>query len=984
MSAGVRTTSLPRGTVVEIIGHIDAGGTTRTIGRQSIGEFVNHLLDLAGMAPSELAEISGKLEKEISDRLKDRGDLTASLQEVSTILTKAVYDLRKATVVTTALKPLPTLVEQALARIGLIEARPLEIRVTGERLEYRVPGTPSWKTVLQIPDITGAAGRDGADLIDLTPRNRPGDSPHLFSPSLAGGDIRALPGLPAAWVAVADGGRVARLPTGGVVRSRRYVPVEPGRAYVARFAVRRSANATDPSNDTVRCGLLCLDQAGSAVGTVIVRDFLDLTTAQGRREVVKVAAASNAAGVDVVFPERTRYACAFVQAFGGAQGTDIEVVDLVDLTDGALLSADLSAFEARMGAQESYQAGARLDAIEAAVGNQAVATYASRAVAAGSQVPASAQVLRVLGGDQPGDRRNYLYRRSAGVPSDGFISADGAVWERVATEAPRFTGVGRVERLKIGFGDAPVYAGALAVGVDWASDAPTIIVPDGHQLDFNELRQTFTLRGSSRASWFNFVIHADANSHENSNVYPGIGILINDGAGTVKGFYSRVEIGRANSGGVAIARVGGVTDRAGSNFTAGDQCSIDNEDAAKPVNVGYWLHSNKYFHDKAQLDHGLLGSIDIEVQQAFVQCFAGGPGNFASLISADGKELLYSVDRFGNVNARNVQARSGLKIGGPDGEGVIQFLRAEDSVVAGQMSFDPETQATVFDNALGLGYHSFVVNGVERWRLDKDSLAPGLDAAYTLGTATKRPSTIFSATPTIATSDQRYKADQGDVPAAVLRAWGRVRTRFFQFKDAVAEKGADKARLHIGLYAQEVEAAFRAEGLDPWRYALLCRDPVFTTVERTRTVTRRKMETVTVDHVETVVEGGTAVRRVVPREVLQPVVEMLPLLDADGGPVMESYVDGYDERQVEGRDGVATTVREPVMRRRPAMHAEPVMEEVEEPYREDVPSGEDRLGLRYEACLVLEAAWLRAELAGQAATISNLAARLAAVESRAG
>jgi hypothetical protein len=45
----------------------------------------------------------------------------------------------------------------------------------------------------------------------------------------------------------------------------------------------------------------------------------------------------------------------------------------------------------------------------------------------------------------------------------------------------------------------------------------------------------------------------------------------------------------------------------------------------------------------------------------------------------------------------------------------------------------------------------------------------------------------------------------------------------FRFKDAVAIKG-DAARIHVGVIAQEVMAAFTAEGLDAMRYGLMCYD----------------------------------------------------------------------------------------------------------------------------------------------------------------
>jgi hypothetical protein len=45
----------------------------------------------------------------------------------------------------------------------------------------------------------------------------------------------------------------------------------------------------------------------------------------------------------------------------------------------------------------------------------------------------------------------------------------------------------------------------------------------------------------------------------------------------------------------------------------------------------------------------------------------------------------------------------------------------------------------------------------------------------------------------------------------------------FRLKDAVAKKG-DDARIHIGVIAQDVKAAFEAEGLDAYRYAIIGED----------------------------------------------------------------------------------------------------------------------------------------------------------------
>lgn len=101
----------------------------------------------------------------------------------------------------------------------------------------------------------------------------------------------------------------------------------------------------------------------------------------------------------------------------------------------------------------------------------------------------------------------------------------------------------------------------------------------------------------------------------------------------------------------------------------------------------------------------------------------------------------------------------------------------------------------------------------------------GDDNSRSLGSAAKRWSVVYAATGTINTSDEREKQDIADLDAAEKRAAVALKglVKKFRFKDAVAAKG-DGARIHVGVIAQEVVAAFQAEGLDPMRYAILCYD----------------------------------------------------------------------------------------------------------------------------------------------------------------
>jgi hypothetical protein len=84
---------------------------------------------------------------------------------------------------------------------------------------------------------------------------------------------------------------------------------------------------------------------------------------------------------------------------------------------------------------------------------------------------------------------------------------------------------------------------------------------------------------------------------------------------------------------------------------------------------------------------------------------------------------------------------------------------------------------------------------------------------------------IHATNGTIQTSDENEKQDIASMTTAELAVGKRLSTLFktFRWKDKVTEK-ADKARTHSGIIAQEVKAAFEAEGLDATKYALFCSD----------------------------------------------------------------------------------------------------------------------------------------------------------------
>jgi len=95
------------------------------------------------------------------------------------------------------------------------------------------------------------------------------------------------------------------------------------------------------------------------------------------------------------------------------------------------------------------------------------------------------------------------------------------------------------------------------------------------------------------------------------------------------------------------------------------------------------------------------------------------------------------------------------------------------------------------------------------------------DNAIDLGDSGTRWDDIYATNGTIQTSDRNEKQDieaLSDAETAVAVACKGL-LRKFRWIDSVEEKG-DDARIHFGIIAQDLQAAFAAEGLDAGRYAM--------------------------------------------------------------------------------------------------------------------------------------------------------------------
>jgi hypothetical protein len=110
------------------------------------------------------------------------------------------------------------------------------------------------------------------------------------------------------------------------------------------------------------------------------------------------------------------------------------------------------------------------------------------------------------------------------------------------------------------------------------------------------------------------------------------------------------------------------------------------------------------------------------------------------------------------------------------------------------------------------------------WAKFDAEVDPAGDNTRQLGNATLRWKQLVAGTATISTSDELLKQQISDIPDAWLDAWSEVNFIRYKFNDAVAEKGADNARWHVGVIAQRIEEAFIRHGADAFDVGILCYD----------------------------------------------------------------------------------------------------------------------------------------------------------------
>ena len=155
--------------------------------------------------------------------------------------------------------------------------------------------------------------------------------------------------------------------------------------------------------------------------------------------------------------------------------------------------------------------------------------------------------------------------------------------------------------------------------------------------------------------------------------------------------------------------------------------------------------------------------------------------------------------------------------GTSDGE-IVRF--AKDGSTVGQISgYSGDLVIGTSDTGL------FFNNTSNHIKPANASTGANRDNAIDLGSSGSRWAVVRAGTGSINTSDRNEKQDIEELSDAEQRVAVACKSliRKFKFNDAVEAKGND-ARIHVGIIAQDLQAAFASEGLDASRYAMFCSD----------------------------------------------------------------------------------------------------------------------------------------------------------------
>lgn len=143
-------------------------------------------------------------------------------------------------------------------------------------------------------------------------------------------------------------------------------------------------------------------------------------------------------------------------------------------------------------------------------------------------------------------------------------------------------------------------------------------------------------------------------------------------------------------------------------------------------------------------------------------------------------------------------------------------IKVKDATI-GTVSSGGVNEVYIADTVCGLRMSGGGVNNV----IPVNASGVATDGVTDLGSSVDRFDTVFATTGSINTSDANQKQQIEELSEAELRVALSCKglLRKFKLNSAVDIKG-DDARIHVGIIAQDLKAAFEAEGLDAGEYGM--------------------------------------------------------------------------------------------------------------------------------------------------------------------
>lgn len=220
------------------------------------------------------------------------------------------------------------------------------------------------------------------------------------------------------------------------------------------------------------------------------------------------------------------------------------------------------------------------------------------------------------------------------------------------------------------------------------------------------------------------------------------------------------------------------------------------------------------------LDGGVTGGLQLASNgsEGMSNSWASRHDNAAEgprMIMLKSRNGVVSTDTFGTTQAGD---RLGTILWAADTGSKMQQSAHIKCVVAGPPTVAGAATILYFGTTMPDGSYG------DRWALTESGhWRPSGSGLYDIGTSANPVRNTHMVNAPIVTSSRAYKTDETPLTEAELRVGLKMYSlvKKFRMKAAVAEKG-DTARYHVGIIAEDVQKAFEDEGLDAFRYGILC------------------------------------------------------------------------------------------------------------------------------------------------------------------